>query len=352
MDCLVNKQVRHGANVGALIMKTRVPGQEGVEANVVERYRGDSNMVALGVTGVIEEYPHESLTFRDVVASEVISKWISVMKEDMDTQSSMYYMGFTCESKAEIWVTNGLLDEAKEIILGMEIFRTQSSNTVRVSRLRNWFLGFLPTISIRAKFKKNKSHNVQRAKTREMSEPGLDCQLLRRRGNIGVAGSLTVGYLRNLNHYNLFFCHKVLGVLVLSFKGDNVLQEVSTTRFWLKEGKDEGFARIGLAAALEELPVATIMAYDNGTLEDEKAKGVGGKRLYVRGEIWLMKYGTNSLWSKSQGRSSRLRNEDQVSSFEADEYDSADVMMAMSVKELLDWIVNSGSSYHMTYKRH
>nr|GEZ60689.1 zinc finger, CCHC-type [Tanacetum cinerariifolium] len=35
---------------------------------------------------------------------------------------------------------------------------------------------------------------------------------------------------------NLFFCHKVLGVSVLSFKGDKVLQEVSTLRFWFKEG--------------------------------------------------------------------------------------------------------------------
>nr|GEW92722.1 zinc finger, CCHC-type [Tanacetum cinerariifolium] len=104
-DCLVNKQVHHGANVGALIMKTRVPGQEGAEGNAVERYRCDSNMAALGGAGVIEEYAHESLTFRDVVA---------------------YYMGFTCESKAEIWVTKGLLEEAKEIILSMEILRTQS----------------------------------------------------------------------------------------------------------------------------------------------------------------------------------------------------------------------------------
>ena len=72
------------------------------------------------------------------------------MKEDMDTRSSMCmlsngfsrssddskiyywkyapgmfiylflyidYMGFTCESKAEIWVTKGLLDEAKENII-------------------------------------------------------------------------------------------------------------------------------------------------------------------------------------------------------------------------------------------
>ncbi|GKC20924.1 hypothetical protein Tco_1023074 [Tanacetum coccineum] len=116
----------------AVIMKIEVSGQEGAESNVVERYRGDNNMAALGVVTVIEEYAHESLTFRDVVACEVISKWISVMKEDMDTRSN--YMGFTCESNDDIWVTKGLLDEAKEIILGMEIFRTQSGNTLRVSQ--------------------------------------------------------------------------------------------------------------------------------------------------------------------------------------------------------------------------
>lgn len=170
-DCLKNEQkkVYLGAKIGADIMKTGVPGQEGAEGNVAERYRGDSNMAALGVAGVIKEYAHESLTFRDAVACEVISMRMAVMKEDMDTRSGMCmlsnsfrrssddsfiyywnyapglfiylflyidYMGFTCESKAEIWVIKGLLDQAKEIILGMKIFRTQSGNTPRVSRFR------------------------------------------------------------------------------------------------------------------------------------------------------------------------------------------------------------------------
>ncbi|GKE65188.1 hypothetical protein Tco_1519349 [Tanacetum coccineum] len=81
-------EVHHSANVGAVIKKTRVPGQEGAEGNATKRYRGDNNMAALGVAA------------------------------------------------SEIWVTKGLLDEAKEIILGMEIFSIQSVNTMRVSRLR------------------------------------------------------------------------------------------------------------------------------------------------------------------------------------------------------------------------
>ncbi|GKA52765.1 hypothetical protein Tco_0746080 [Tanacetum coccineum] len=46
--------------------------QEGAEGNVAERYKGDSNMVAVGVARVIEEYAHESLNFRDAVACEII----------------------------------------------------------------------------------------------------------------------------------------------------------------------------------------------------------------------------------------------------------------------------------------
>ncbi|GKC34811.1 hypothetical protein Tco_1047195, partial [Tanacetum coccineum] len=56
----------------AVIMKIRVPDQEGAEGNAAERYRGDNNMAALGVAAVIEEYAHESLTFRDAVACEII----------------------------------------------------------------------------------------------------------------------------------------------------------------------------------------------------------------------------------------------------------------------------------------
>ncbi|GKA14714.1 hypothetical protein Tco_0694360 [Tanacetum coccineum] len=40
-----------------------------------------------------------------------------------------------------------------------------------------------------------------------------------------------------------------------------------------------------------------------------------------------------------------------VSDSGADGYDRADVMMVMSVEELLDWIMDSGGSYHITYRR-
>ncbi|PWA91227.1 hypothetical protein CTI12_AA092330 [Artemisia annua] len=45
-------------------------------------------------------------------------------------------MVFPCECKAEIWVTKGLLDKAKGNILGMEIIKNQSGNTLRGSQSR------------------------------------------------------------------------------------------------------------------------------------------------------------------------------------------------------------------------
>ncbi|GKB67150.1 hypothetical protein Tco_0928562 [Tanacetum coccineum] len=82
--------------------------------NAAERYSGDNNMVALGVVVVIEEYAHEPLTFRDAVAYEIISKWISVMTEDMDTRSSMTRSGNT-PRVSQFWFSNEM---SIQILLG------------------------------------------------------------------------------------------------------------------------------------------------------------------------------------------------------------------------------------------
>ncbi|GJR31177.1 hypothetical protein Tco_1107409 [Tanacetum coccineum] len=90
-------------------------------------------------------------------------------------------------------------------------------------------------------------------------------------------------------------------------------------------------------------------SYDN--LKMTEAKGDGGEGLYVRrrsGQRDMEQY-TDSAWSKLQERSNILRNEDQVFGSGADEYDNVDVMIAMSVEELLDWIMDSGVSYYITY---
>nr|GEX82991.1 zinc finger, CCHC-type [Tanacetum cinerariifolium] len=68
-------------------------------------YREDNNEATFVVAKAKKIYAHESLTFNNTVAYE-----------------------------AEIWVTKGLLVKAKGNILGLEIIRDQSGNTLRVSQ--------------------------------------------------------------------------------------------------------------------------------------------------------------------------------------------------------------------------
>ncbi|GJS02149.1 hypothetical protein Tco_0318657 [Tanacetum coccineum] len=105
------------------------------------RYREDSNEAAFAVAAVEKIYAHESLTFNNTVACEVISKWKAGLKDDMNARSDVYVLSnddmvFSCGCKAEIWATKGLLDKAKGNVLGMEIVRDQSGNTLRVSQSR------------------------------------------------------------------------------------------------------------------------------------------------------------------------------------------------------------------------
>ncbi|GKC09642.1 hypothetical protein Tco_1001252 [Tanacetum coccineum] len=132
-------------------------------------YREDRNEVAFAVAEAEKIYAHESLTFNNTVACDVISKWKVGLKDDMDAQLDVYVLSngcrkcsddsdgyyweytpgmfvhlflyiddmvFPCECKAETWATKGLLDKAKGNVLGMEIVRDQSGNTLRVSQSR------------------------------------------------------------------------------------------------------------------------------------------------------------------------------------------------------------------------
>ncbi|GJW62329.1 hypothetical protein Tco_0111664 [Tanacetum coccineum] len=55
-------------------------------------------------------------------------------------------MVFSYECKAEILVTNGLLDKAKENVLGIEIIKDQSGNTLRVSQSRFYNMKLVQTL--------------------------------------------------------------------------------------------------------------------------------------------------------------------------------------------------------------
>ncbi|GJS79988.1 hypothetical protein Tco_0729869 [Tanacetum coccineum] len=132
-------------------------------------YREDSNEAAFAVAEAEKIYAHESLTFNNTVSCEVISKWKAGLKDDMDARSDVYALSngyrkcsddsdvyyweytpgmfihlflyidgmvFSFGCKTEIWVTKGLLVKAKGNVLGMEIVRDQSGNTLRVSQSR------------------------------------------------------------------------------------------------------------------------------------------------------------------------------------------------------------------------
>ncbi|GKB88483.1 hypothetical protein Tco_0960755, partial [Tanacetum coccineum] len=55
------------------------------------QYREDSNEAAFAVAVVEMTYAHESLTFNNTVACEVISKWKVGLKDDMDARSDVYH---------------------------------------------------------------------------------------------------------------------------------------------------------------------------------------------------------------------------------------------------------------------
>nr|GEZ43757.1 zinc finger, CCHC-type [Tanacetum cinerariifolium] len=132
-------------------------------------YRKVSNEAAFAVAVVEKVYAQESLTFDNTITCKVISKWKAGLKDDMDCRSDVYVLSdscrkcsddsdgyyweytlgmfihlflyindmvFSCGCKAEIWATKGLLDKANGNVLGMEIVRDQSGNTLRVSRSR------------------------------------------------------------------------------------------------------------------------------------------------------------------------------------------------------------------------
>ncbi|GKA41281.1 hypothetical protein Tco_0733874 [Tanacetum coccineum] len=60
-------------------------------------YREDINEVAFAVAAVEKIYAHESLTFKDTVACEVISKWKVELKDNMDARSDVYVLNNGCK---------------------------------------------------------------------------------------------------------------------------------------------------------------------------------------------------------------------------------------------------------------
>ncbi|GJU68078.1 retrovirus-related pol polyprotein from transposon TNT 1-94 [Tanacetum coccineum] len=98
----------------------------------------------------------------------------------------------------------------------------------------------------------------------------------------------------------------------------------------------------------EALTLEDVMATLNSKEIKERstAKGDDGEGLYVRGKT----YRRDSRQSRGKSRSKSrgdVKKDDQPRS-SGSIYDGSEVMMVMSAEALLDWIMDSGGSYHMT----
>ncbi|GJV24582.1 hypothetical protein Tco_1377277 [Tanacetum coccineum] len=94
---------------------------------------GNVDHVAVAIVEKI--YAHESLTFNNTLACEVISKWKAGLKDDMDARSNVYVLSNDCKKCSND--RDGYYWEytlAKRNVLGMEIVRDKSGNTLRVSQ--------------------------------------------------------------------------------------------------------------------------------------------------------------------------------------------------------------------------
>ncbi|GJX62933.1 zinc finger, CCHC-type containing protein [Tanacetum coccineum] len=80
--------------------------------------------------------------------------------------------------------------------------------------------------------------------------------------------------------------------------------------------------------------------------ERSKAKGDDGERLYVRGKT--DRKDLRQSWGKSRSKSRGSVKKYEQPSSSGLTYDDSEVVMVMSVQALLDWIMDSKCSYHMT----
>ncbi|GJZ18871.1 retrotransposon protein, putative, ty1-copia subclass, partial [Tanacetum coccineum] len=80
--------------------------------------------------------------------------------------------------------------------------------------------------------------------------------------------------------------------------------------------------------------------------ERSKAKGDDGEGLYVRGRS--NHRDSRQSRGKSRSKSRGYVKKDEQPSSSGSTYDDSEVMMVMSAQALLDWIMDSGCSYHMT----
>ncbi|GJY42902.1 retrotransposon protein, putative, ty1-copia subclass [Tanacetum coccineum] len=98
----------------------------------------------------------------------------------------------------------------------------------------------------------------------------------------------------------------------------------------------------------EALTLEDVMATLNSKeiKERSKANGDDGEGLYVRGRI--NRRDSHQSRGKSRSKSQGYVKKDEQPSSSGSTYDDSEVMMVMTAQALLDWIMDSECSYHMT----
>ncbi|GJT26036.1 splicing factor 3B subunit 3-like protein [Tanacetum coccineum] len=109
-------------------------------------YREDSNEAAFVVAAVEKIFAHESLTFNDTVACEVIFKWKAGLKDDMDARSDVYALSNGCRkcSDGYYWeYTPGSLKANLQHMDALSITKAGYMTFTEVWKKKIWLKGLL-----------------------------------------------------------------------------------------------------------------------------------------------------------------------------------------------------------------
>nr|GEW46299.1 zinc finger, CCHC-type [Tanacetum cinerariifolium] len=138
---------------------------------------------------------------------------------------------------------------------------------------------------------------------------------------------------------------KAHSVVILCL-GNKVLREVIRKTTAAEHHTYEHFMDT-LLYGRKALTLEDVMAILNSKEIKERSKinGDDGERLYVRGRT---DRGDSRQSRNNRKKSTSYVNKDDQPSSSGSIYDGSEVMMVMGVEALLDWIMDSGDSYHMT----
>ncbi|GJX09340.1 hypothetical protein Tco_0199199 [Tanacetum coccineum] len=211
-------------------------------------YREDSNKAAFVVAAADKIYAHESLTFNDIVACKVISKWNAELKEDMDVRSNVYVL------------SNGYKKSSDD---NHDYYWEYAPGDYDVEKNGKWsyICSWKPEYQVVCTRPDIALADVDMLDglivKKEiwlkglLTESGYELRLV---ASIDTGALVKVYSRSKVPAHVKVVAYRLIGVQGLDIKGSRNKQEVRMKALLEQQG---------LAAALEELPAITIVAYDN-----------------------------------------------------------------------------------------